>query len=93
MSQFGSSHDKYVNHLLIDLFGECSLLAVDQGLNQRLNRIADHDKVVDLLKSKSFFETSKGWDSDWLENKIQEISSRLNIRKNVETATRNQKAA
>ncbi|MDG1872791.1 MAG: hypothetical protein P8J27_02685 [Mariniblastus sp.] len=76
VERFGSSHD-YVAQMAADLIGENSAQLPDQDLLQKIIRTNDHDKVVELLRSKIFFVLSDCWDSNALEAIITRIEMSL----------------
>ena len=76
VERFASSRD-YVAQMSADLIGETPLQKVDQDLLQKIQRTNDHDKVVELLRSKTFYVLSACWNSEGIERIIQAIEKSL----------------
>ncbi len=68
---------RYVAQMMDDLLGDLSRSPADQELARRIQPYSDHDKVVELLKSKTFFVSSRRWDPTWIEQRVQSIQATL----------------
>lgn len=71
------SGQQYVNQLFTDLLSGAPLQKVDRKLAKKIRDASDHNKVVEMLKCKTFFVLSGRWDNKWIESKTRSIMQAL----------------
>ena len=71
------SSQQYINQMIDDLIAGAPLERVDKKLVKKLQNASDHNKVIEILKCKTFFIISQGWDQQWIDAKTESITQSL----------------
>ena len=77
LDKYGQSAKSYTQRLMLDLLQGQTLHSTDLKLAERIEPLSDHDKVVEILKSRSFFTLSRRWNNNWIRNRIQAIRTAM----------------
>jgi hypothetical protein len=76
VERFGSGQ-QYVSQMFADLIAGSPLQPVDKKLAKKIQFASDHNKVVEMLKCKTFFLASQRWDGAWIGAKTDSIEQSL----------------
>lgn len=78
VERFGSGQ-QYIQQMFEDLIADSALQPVDKKLAKKIRYASDHNKVVEILKCKTFFLMSGRWDQEWIEAKTDSVKLSLSI--------------